>query len=64
MELKASTTLDLESLQEYLLAHGTSKSDLPEYLVVLDHLPRASGAKVAKGQLKAKVTEHIATAAR
>lgn len=64
VELKPNTTLDLESLQAYLLAQGTSKSDFPEYLVVLDHLPRASGAKVAKGELRAKVEEHIATASR
>jgi acyl-CoA synthetase len=64
VELKASTSLDLESLQAHLIAQGTSKSDLPEYLVVLDRLPRASGAKVAKGELRAKVTEHIATASR
>jgi acyl-CoA synthetase len=64
VELRPSATLDLESLQAHLLAQGTSKSDFPEYLVVLDQLPRASGAKVAKGELRARVSELIATASR
>jgi acyl-CoA synthetase len=64
VELRPSTTLDLEGLRAHLLAQGTSKSDFPEYLVVLDQLPRASGAKVAKGELRARVSELIAAGAR
>ena len=37
---------------KHLLALGVSKELLPERLIVLDELPRSSGAKVAKGQLR------------
>ncbi|MES2171868.1 MAG: class I adenylate-forming enzyme family protein [Actinomycetota bacterium] len=59
VELKSGHSLGLDELQAYLLGSGTSKSDLPEHLVVLDQLPRASGGKVAKGQLKAGVTRYL-----
>ena len=64
VELKPGTELDLGTLVAYLLDQGTSKSDLPEYLVVLDQLPRASGAKVAKGELRSRVQEYVARSAR
>jgi acyl-CoA synthetase len=48
-------TLDLPALVKHLLAQGTSKELLPERLEVLDELPRSSGGKIAKGQLR----EHI-----
>ena len=46
------TTLELAELVEYLLAQGVSKELLPERLVVVDELPRSSGGKIAKGQLR------------
>jgi acyl-CoA synthetase len=55
VELKAADALDLPTLVEHLLAQGVSKELLPERLEVLDELPRSSGGKVAKGQLR----EHI-----
>lgn len=64
VELKPGASLDLESLRAHLVAQGTSKSDFPEYLVVLDQLPRASGAKVAKGVLRSKVADYTAPARR
>jgi acyl-CoA synthetase len=51
-ELVASATVDLPELVQHLLALGVSKELLPERLIVLDELPRSSGAKVAKGQLR------------
>lgn len=45
-------TLDLADLVEHLLAQGVSKELLPERLEVLDELPRSSGGKIAKGQLR------------
>ncbi len=48
-------TLDLAALVKHLLAQGMSKELLPERLEVLDELPRSSGGKIAKGQLR----EHI-----
>lgn len=44
--------LELPELVEHLLALGVSKELLPERLVVVDELPRSSGGKIAKGQLR------------
>jgi acyl-CoA synthetase len=52
VELKHGNTLDLPTLVEHLLALGVSKELLPERLEVHDELPRSSGGKVAKGQLR------------
>lgn len=51
-ELVDSYTVDLPELVEHLLALGVSKELLPERLVVVDELPRSSGGKIAKGQLR------------
>jgi acyl-CoA synthetase len=51
-ELTESQTIDLPELVEYLLGLGVSKELLPERLIVVDELPRSSGAKIAKGQLR------------
>jgi acyl-CoA synthetase len=51
-ELRDSQTIDLPELVEYLLAQGVSKELLPERLIVVDELPRSSGAKIAKGRLR------------
>ncbi len=52
VELVDSATVDLPELVEHLLALGVSKELLPERLIVVDALPRSSGGKVAKGQLR------------
>jgi acyl-CoA synthetase len=44
--------IDLPRLVEHLLAQGMSKELLPEKIIVLDELPRSSGGKIAKGQLR------------
>ncbi|WP_066898392.1 class I adenylate-forming enzyme family protein [Mycolicibacterium houstonense] len=44
--------IDLPMLVDHLLAQGVSKELLPERLIVLGELPRSSGGKVAKGQLR------------
>jgi acyl-CoA synthetase len=51
-ELTESQTIDLPELVEYLLGLGVSKELLPERLIVVDELPRSSGAKIAKGHLR------------
>ena len=51
-ELRDSQTIDLPELVEYLLAQDVSKELLPERLIVVDELPRSSGAKIAKGRLR------------
>jgi acyl-CoA synthetase len=51
-ELTDSQRIDLPELVQYLLAQGVSKELLPERLIVVDELPRSSGAKIAKGVLR------------
>lgn len=51
-ELVDSRAVDLPELVEHLLALGVSKELLPERLIVVDELPRSSGGKIAKGQLR------------
>jgi len=52
VELRGGGTLTLEELTGFLLARGVSKEILPERLIVLDELPRSSGDKVAKSDLR------------
>ena len=51
--------LTLEALTSHLLESGVSKDWLPERLVVMDVLPRASGGKVAKGELRADIRQRL-----
>ncbi len=51
-ELAGSHSIDLPELVEHLLGLGVSKELLPERLIVVDELPRSSGGKIAKGQLR------------
>jgi acyl-CoA synthetase len=51
-ELRPGASLTLDELTAHMVARGASKEILPEYLVVLDRLPRSSGGKVAKGELR------------
>jgi acyl-CoA synthetase len=52
VELARNATLDLDRLIEHLSEHGVSKELWPERLEVMMSLPRASGGKVAKGELR------------
>ena len=51
-ELTDSQRIDLPELVEFLLAQGVSKELLPERFIVVDELPRSSGAKIAKSPLR------------
>ena len=48
-------------LVEHLLSQGVSKELLPERLEVLDELPRSSGGKVAKGQLRELIRQEVSS---
>jgi acyl-CoA synthetase len=50
--LRPGRDLDLEGLRAHLRSEGVTKEWWPERLIVLDDLPRASGGKVAKGELR------------
>ena len=55
VEVREGTTLSLEELVAHLAQRGVSKEWFPERLVVVDELPRSSGGKVAKGELRADI---------
>lgn len=48
----ANSALELEALKAHLADRGISKEWWPEHLFVLNELPRSSGGKVAKGELR------------
>ena len=61
VELHKGASLTLDDLRSHLVARGVSKEWHPEYLFVIDALPRASGGKVAKGQLKDDAAARVAS---
>jgi acyl-CoA synthetase len=60
-ELEPDRDLDLDALVTFLRDRGVSPEWLPEHLVVLEALPRASGGKIAKGELRADIRRRLAT---
>ncbi len=61
VELAPGTGLDLDELREHLASRGVSREWWPEYLFVVDSLPRSSGGKVAKDQLKKDAADRLGT---
>ncbi|GAA1033742.1 long-chain fatty acid--CoA ligase [Virgisporangium ochraceum] len=55
--LRAGASLDLPALREHLGARGVSPENWPERLELRDDLPRGSGGKVAKAQLREELRE-------
>ena len=45
---------DLDDVRTYLGERGVGKELWPEHLVVVDALPRASGGKIAKAELRSR----------
>ena len=60
VELHEGASLTLDELREHLIARGISKEWYPEYLFITGALPRASGGKVAKGELKKDAAARVA----
>ena len=52
--------LSLDELTAHLADREVSKEIWPEHLVVVDDLPRASGGKIAKGELREDITRRLA----
>jgi acyl-CoA synthetase len=48
-------SITLGDLTDHLASRGVTKEWFPERLVILDALPRSSGGKVAKGELREDV---------
>jgi acyl-CoA synthetase len=63
VELRPGGSLTLAELVQHLEARGTSREWWPERLVVLEALPRASGGKIAKGELRADARRRSAAEA-
>ena len=55
-----TTPLELDALREHLAARGVGKELWPERIVVVDAIPRASGGKVAKGELRDDIRRRLA----
>jgi acyl-CoA synthetase len=59
---KPDATITLESVVAHLTERGVSREWYPEHLIVMDDLPRSSGGKVAKGDLKQDAARRAAEA--
>jgi acyl-CoA synthetase len=62
VELRAGASLTLEEIALHLRQRSVSREWWPEHLVIVDALPRSSGGKVAKGDLKADAQRRAAEA--
>ncbi|MFO7590103.1 MAG: class I adenylate-forming enzyme family protein [Acidimicrobiia bacterium] len=60
--VEAEPALTLEDLQAHLASRGVGKELWPERLEVVANLPRSSGGKVAKGELRALAARTSETA--
>lgn len=63
VSLRPGCDLTLSELTAHLAERGVSKELHPEHLVVVEHLPRSSGGKVAKGEIRTLAIESVAAAA-
>jgi acyl-CoA synthetase len=52
---RAGMTVDLETLREHLRGRGVSPETWPERIELVDDLPRGSGGKVAKAELRRRL---------
>ena len=60
VELRSGAELTLDDIVEHLRSRSVSREWWPEHLVIVDELPRSSGGKVAKGELKADAARRSA----
>ena len=59
VELRDKKELSLDDLVAHLTSAGVSKETFPEHLFVVDELPRASGGKIAKRELRDEVARRF-----
>lgn len=57
--LEGEPELTLAALSAHLQTRGVTKEWFPERLIVVDALPRASGGKIAKGELRADIRRRL-----
>ncbi len=60
VQLNDGGAMELEELSAFLTAAGSSPEHLPERLVVVDRMPRSSGGKLAKGELRERAARLFA----
>jgi acyl-CoA synthetase len=60
-ELRPGESLSFDELIAHLRDREVSKENLPERLEILDALPRGSGGKVAKQQLRERIRAQLAS---
>ncbi len=60
---RRDATVTLEGLREHLAARGVSKEWWPEHLILVDELPRSSGGKLAKADLRADLRRRLGLSA-
>lgn len=60
VELRPGSSVTLDELVDHLRSRSVSREWWPEHLVIVDALPRSSGGKVAKGELKADAARRSA----
>lgn len=60
VELRPGCALTLDDLVAHLRDRSVTREWWPEHLVIVDELPRSSGSKVAKGDLKADAARRSA----
>ena len=52
--------LELDGLRDHLASRGVGKELWPERVVVVEAIPRSSGGKVAKGELRDDIRRRLA----
>jgi acyl-CoA synthetase len=57
---KDAVPITLPDVTAFLAARGVGREQFPERLIQLDALPRSSGGKVAKGELRADIRTRLA----
>jgi acyl-CoA synthetase len=60
VQVKEGQAVDLDGIAAHLKALGAGSELLPEHLLVVDEIPRSSGGKVAKGELRELMARHVA----
>jgi acyl-CoA synthetase len=59
VQTPGASPLELDDITSFLNSRGVTREWFPERLVLVDELPRSSGAKVAKGLLRADIRQRI-----
>ena len=51
--------IELDDVTVHLAERGLGKESWPERLVIVEELPRSSGGKIAKGELRADIRRRL-----